>query len=994
MSANAKTSSAKNGSDKSSSSSSSFVVKFAYYGLLLYIIGVFGMAAYVIRLHAIVEYGPVIHEFDPWFNFRATQYLYENGPSKFFTWFDYKVWYPLGRPVGSTIYPGMQFTAVFLKNFIIKGRMSLNDVCCYMPAWFGCIASILTGLIGYECSRDDNSDTNVVAVLLDLIWPERKKNRPQTKSSGVSPAVEVGVVSMGIMAMIPAHLMRSVGGGYDNESVAFTSMTLTFWLWTRSLRSSDKNSHWYGILAGIAYFYMVAVWGGYVFVLNLIGVHASLLVVMGRFTPKVYKAYTFFYVVGTALAIQIPVVGWTPLKSLEQLGPCAVFLVYQGLYLTWLYAKKRNMTRMQTLMLRIQVFIAGSLVAALLIYLLAPQGYFGPLSSRVRGLFVKHTRTGNPLVDSVAEHQPANASAYFQYLHYVCYVAPVGFMCLAWNFSDAASFLMVYAVAAYFFSHKMVRLIILLGPIASILSGVVLGRFLSWSVRQFLDLDDSWASTGGDNEEDEVAKSAKKKKTDVDENGDGTFGGKTKKKKGGAAAVAAKESFSESNGIGSTFAPVMKVIDKASSSAEGRNVKRIVALVAAFALYAPASTFHAYCWQMAKALSHPAIMFKAQTRSGETVLVDDYRESYFWLRDNTPEDARVLAWWDYGYQITGIANRTTIADGNTWNHEHIALLGKILTTSEKEGHRIARHLADYALVWAGGGGDDLAKSPHLARIANSVYRGHCPDDVTCRQFGFIDREGTPSAMMSDSFLYKLHSHGLKPGVQADPNRFKEVFRSKYGKVRIYKVLGVSKESKDWVADHKNRICDVPGSWYCKGQYPPALQQVLSQKKDFSQLEDFNRKKSSEESDDDYQKQYFEDLANPDTARARARGAEADRKKQLQEANQQQKQLDDDDGNISPAKLSDEAKVKMYRTWEDNEESTLMWSLISKGAVDELSSWLDAEPQMAYLRSSDGRGPMWWAYEFRNEHIVKLLIKKGVSYKDGDVNGKTPLDMLN
>ena len=33
-----------------------------------------------------------------------------------------------------------------------------------------------------------------------------------------------------------------------------------------------------------------------------------------------------------------------------------------------------------------------------------------------------------------------------------------------------------------------------------------------------------------------------------------------------------------------------------------------------------------------------------------------------------------MAWWDYGYQISGIANRTTIADGNTWNHEHIATL--------------------------------------------------------------------------------------------------------------------------------------------------------------------------------------------------------------------------------------------------------------------------------------------------------------------------------
>jgi hypothetical protein len=38
------------------------------------------------------------------------------------------------------------------------------------------------------------------------------------------------------------------------------------------------------------------------------------------------------------------------------------------------------------------------------------------------------------------------------------------------------------------------------------------------------------------------------------------------------------------------------------------------------------------------------------------------------------------AWWDYGYQINGLANRTTLADGNTWNHEHIALLGKCLVS--------------------------------------------------------------------------------------------------------------------------------------------------------------------------------------------------------------------------------------------------------------------------------------------------------------------------
>merc|ERR1712232_1478643 len=107
-------------------------------------------------------------------------------------------------------------------------------------------------------------------------------------------------------------------------------------------------------------------------------------------------------------------------------------------------------------------------------------------------------------------------------------------------------------------------------------------------------------------------------------------------------------------------------------------------------------------------MSTPDIIIKQPMQDGTVVMIDDYREAYWWLRDNTSEDARVMAWWDYGYQINGVANRTTIADGNAWNHEHIATLGRCLTNPEKKAHNIIRHLADYVLVWAGNQGDDLA----------------------------------------------------------------------------------------------------------------------------------------------------------------------------------------------------------------------------------------------------------------------------------------------
>ncbi len=90
-----------------------------------------------------------------------------------------------------------------------------------------------------------------------------------------NPAVECGIFTMGIMAMVPAHLMRSVGGGFDNESVALSFMLLTMYFWIRSLRHNnsygnnmkshgnghdnrdtddESASYYYGIPAGIAYF--------------------------------------------------------------------------------------------------------------------------------------------------------------------------------------------------------------------------------------------------------------------------------------------------------------------------------------------------------------------------------------------------------------------------------------------------------------------------------------------------------------------------------------------------------------------------------------------------------------------------------------------------------------------------------------------------------------------------------------------------------------------
>jgi dolichyl-diphosphooligosaccharide--protein glycosyltransferase len=178
---------------------------------------------------------------DPWFNYRAAEYLVENGWHAFFHWFDHSAWYPLGRPIATTIYPALQVTAAAIHSMLQAAGQSwtLAEVCCYIPVWFGMSATMFTGLLTYECSGG-------------------------SLAAGAGGAV--------VMAILPAHLSRSVGGGFDNESVAITALCATCYFWCRALRksSAQHGTYAFGLLSGASYSFMAMAWGGYVFCVNTV----------------------------------------------------------------------------------------------------------------------------------------------------------------------------------------------------------------------------------------------------------------------------------------------------------------------------------------------------------------------------------------------------------------------------------------------------------------------------------------------------------------------------------------------------------------------------------------------------------------------------------------------------------------------------------------------------------------------------------------------------
>ena len=132
------------------------------------------------------------------------------------------------------------------------------------------------------------------------------------------------------------------------------------------------------------------------------------------------------------------------------------------------------------------------------------------------------------------------------------------------------------------------------------------------------------------------------------------------------------------------------------------------------------------------------------------------------------------------------------------------------------------------------------------------------------------------------------------------------------------------------------------------------------------MEDFNLKGNVED-DSAYQKEYFNNLLG-------------DKKNQPVERERAKR-----------AKLSPEQIDLINEEWMNTEMTSMMYEMIAADSFEELREMLMMSPQLAHIRSEDGRGPMWWAHEFKRPKIIKMLKTLGVSESRTDENGKAPLD---
>jgi dolichyl-diphosphooligosaccharide--protein glycosyltransferase len=242
------------------------------------------IASFSTRLFSVIRFESIIHEFDPWFNFRSSKHFVETNFYEFLNWFDDRSWYPLGRVVGGTVYPGLMVTSGIMHYVLhlLNFPIDIRNICVFM-------APIFSGATAYAAY---------------LLTSEMKDS-----SAGLLAAAFLGIA--------PGYISRSVAGSYDNEAIAIFLLMFTFYLWIKAIKD---GSAFYGALSALSYFYMVSAWGGYVFITNTIPLHVFCLLLMGRYSERVYVSYCAWYVIGTLSSMQIPFVGFQPTRTSEHMA--------------------------------------------------------------------------------------------------------------------------------------------------------------------------------------------------------------------------------------------------------------------------------------------------------------------------------------------------------------------------------------------------------------------------------------------------------------------------------------------------------------------------------------------------------------------------------------------------------------------------------------------------------------------------------------------------
>jgi len=539
-----------------------------------------------------IEYGFQLNEFDPFFNFRATEYIVENGLIEYFKWHDDKSWYPQGRDISKSSQVMLHFTAAITYQ-IFESNLSLYDYTILFPAIIGSLT---------------------VVVIFGLVR--------------LFAGTTAGLIASLLFAVSFPILLRGSIGWFKSEPLGIFYGLLGLYLFLSAIQSKNKKIAFLKIISGgIVLALSMASWGGTQFLIIPIGIFLLAL-------PFVNKDHKFLlWSIPLFVGIFLLISG-----SFERPGPNFVLgiggfaLILPTIFLiSCIFIQKisgeQNKIR-NGLVLLVSIIIIGSFLFYVNDEFRLPDGdSVLPLPSfRYLNAISPFLTSTDPLVDSVAEHASVSTDISFL-LHSVWMIfAGIGiWLILSRKISqtktfvknDMTIFLLIFGITGVYVSSVFIRLEIFASISLIILSSVGL-------------------------------------------------------------AILTKKIFSVN------FSGNKKYLIK---------ISYVVLIIFLFSL--PLIFPTNYNWVSAH--DSPPVIFNGATSNPPS---NDWLETLTWIKLNTPENAVIASWWDYGYWITTLSDRTTIVDNATLSTKQIQKMAQMLMSTPDNSWNMLKEMnADYVVIF-------------------------------------------------------------------------------------------------------------------------------------------------------------------------------------------------------------------------------------------------------------------------------------------------------
>ncbi|MEM1947558.1 MAG: STT3 domain-containing protein [Candidatus Caldarchaeum sp.] len=398
-------------------------------GILLFILGI----AFMLRILPL-RWGVALSEFDPWVQYKEAMFIIERGWAgfwDFFDWHDDMSWYPWGRDMGRTAFPGIPFAMAFI-YFLLSSlgfRPDTLELAAVLPVVYGTLTVVAVYFLG---KRVGGTATGLAAALF--------------------------------MAVSTAHIGRTHFGWFDDESLSIPLMLggYLFYFIAINEKRSTLGTVLSAALSGLFLGFMAASWGAHKFPLAFIPLFSVFLAVIGRYHRKILITTAITFTIYTLIATSVP-----------KLGPGYIFeiTISSGFVALFVLAVFEAASKIQSPETRRLTIFTVLLLSAVGFVSLASLGVLGLPGIKFLSVLLPGLRGEQPIVQSVAENQIPTWSIMFSDFGLTLLLTPYGVYLLLKARSNEDLFIVFFLVLSAYFAASMVRLSLIASPAVAIVAG-------------------------------------------------------------------------------------------------------------------------------------------------------------------------------------------------------------------------------------------------------------------------------------------------------------------------------------------------------------------------------------------------------------------------------------------------------------------------------------------------------------------------------------------